>query len=66
MSSISPSQNIGPVGLSPILIGDEKLLKPASKLMSFYRLRIEEIKGGQSSNQLHPMVRIRTSERAGK
>ena len=50
----------------PILIGDEKLLKPASKLMSFYRLRIEEIKGGQSSNQLHPMVRIRTSERAGK
>ena len=28
----------------PILIGSEKLLKPALKLMSFYRLRIEEIK----------------------
>jgi hypothetical protein len=28
----------------PILIGDEKLLKPALKLMSFYRLRIDEIK----------------------
>jgi hypothetical protein len=28
----------------PILIGGEKLLKPASKLMSFYRLRIDEIK----------------------
>jgi hypothetical protein len=43
MSSISPSQNIGPVGLNP-LIGDEKLLKTALKLMSFYRLRIDEIK----------------------
>jgi hypothetical protein len=28
----------------PILIGDEKLLKPALKLMSFYRLRIDAIK----------------------
>jgi len=28
----------------PILIGGEKLLKPALKLMSFYRLRIDEIK----------------------
>lgn len=28
----------------PILIGSEKLLKPALKLMSFYRLRIDEIK----------------------
>ena len=28
----------------PILIGDEKLLKPALKLMSFYRLRIDEHK----------------------
>jgi plasmid replication initiation protein len=27
-----------------ILIGDEKLLKPALKLMGFYRLRIDEIK----------------------
>ena len=31
----------------PILIGGEKLLKPASKLMSFYRLRIDEIKGNK-------------------
>ena len=29
----------------PILIGDEKLLKPALRLMSDYRLRIDEIKG---------------------
>jgi hypothetical protein len=28
----------------PILIGGEKLLKPALKLMSFYRVRIDEIK----------------------
>jgi len=28
----------------PILIGSEKLLKPALKLMSFYRLRIDQIK----------------------
>jgi hypothetical protein len=28
----------------PIFIGGEKLLKPALKLMSFYRLRIDEIK----------------------
>jgi hypothetical protein len=31
----------------PILIGDEKLLKPALKLMSFFRLRIDEIKETQ-------------------
>jgi plasmid replication initiation protein len=30
----------------PILIGGEKLLKPALKLMSFYRLRIDEVKAG--------------------
>src|ERR1700675_4677180 len=30
----------------PILIGGEKLLKPALKLMSLYRLRIDEIKAG--------------------
>jgi hypothetical protein len=29
----------------PILVGGEKLLKPALRLMSFYRLRIDEIKG---------------------
>jgi hypothetical protein len=28
----------------PILIGGEKLLKPTLKLMSFYRLRIDEMK----------------------
>jgi hypothetical protein len=28
----------------PILIGGEKLLKPALRLMSVYRLRIDEIK----------------------
>lgn len=30
----------------PILIGREKLLKPALQLMNVYRLRIDEIKGG--------------------
>jgi hypothetical protein len=29
----------------PILVGEENLLKPALRLMSQYRLRIEEIKG---------------------
>jgi hypothetical protein len=31
----------------PILIGGEKLLKPALQLMNVYRLRIDEIKGGR-------------------
>jgi hypothetical protein len=31
----------------PILIGGEKMLKPALRLMSDYRLRIEEIKGAE-------------------
>jgi hypothetical protein len=31
----------------PILVGGENLLKPALRLMSQYRLRIEEIKGGE-------------------
>jgi hypothetical protein len=44
MSSTSPSQNIGPVGLNPFLIGDEKLLKPALQLMNVFRLKIDEIK----------------------
>jgi hypothetical protein len=39
MSSASKSE--------PILIGDEKMLKPALRLMSDYRLRIDEIKGAE-------------------
>jgi Initiator Replication protein len=31
----------------PILVGGEKLLKPAVRLMSLYRLRIDEIKGNK-------------------
>jgi hypothetical protein len=31
----------------PILVGGENLLKTALRLMSQYRLRIEEIKGGE-------------------
>jgi hypothetical protein len=31
----------------PILVARENLLKPALRLMSQYRLRIEEIKGGE-------------------
>jgi hypothetical protein len=30
----------------PILIGGEKLLKPALQLMNVYRLRIDEVKAG--------------------
>jgi Initiator Replication protein len=30
----------------PILIGGEKLLKPALQLMNVYRLRVDEVKGG--------------------
>jgi hypothetical protein len=32
---------------APILIGGEKLLKPALRLMSDYRLRIDDIKGAE-------------------
>ena len=38
LSKFRPGQS------EPILIGGEKLLKPTLKLMSFYRLRIDEIK----------------------
>ena len=38
-------QKYRPGQSEPILIGGENLLKPALKLMSFYRLRIDEIKG---------------------
>jgi hypothetical protein len=31
----------------PILVGGEKLLKPAVRLMSDFRLRIDEIKGAE-------------------
>jgi plasmid replication initiation protein len=37
-------RNIDPVSLEPILIGGEKLLKPALRLISVYRLRIDEIR----------------------
>jgi hypothetical protein len=37
-------QKYRPGRSEPILIGGEKLLKPALKLMSFHRLRIDEIK----------------------
>ena len=39
-------QKYRPGQSEPILVGGENLLKPALKLMSLYRLRIEEIKGG--------------------
>ncbi|HTD17752.1 MAG TPA: hypothetical protein VK673_21380 [Chthoniobacterales bacterium] len=32
----------------PILVGDEKLLKPALRLMSYYRLKIEEVLNGRA------------------
>ena len=39
-------QKYRPGQSAPILIGGENLLKPALRLMSDYRLRIDEIKGG--------------------
>ena len=47
MSSTLVFRNIDPVQSEPILIGGEKLLKPALRLMSDYRLRIDEIKGAE-------------------
>ena len=47
MSSIDALEKYRPGQSEPILIGGEKLLKPALKLMSFYRLRIDEIKGNK-------------------
>jgi hypothetical protein len=38
-------QKYRPGDSEPILIGGEKVLKPALRLMSDYRLRIDEIKG---------------------
>jgi plasmid replication initiation protein len=40
-------QKYRPGQSEPILIGGEKLLKPALRLMSDYRLRIDEIKGAE-------------------
>jgi hypothetical protein len=38
-------QKYRPGQSEPILVGGAKLLKPALRLMSLYRLRIDEIKG---------------------
>ena len=46
MYSTSVSKNIDLVSLK-ILAGGEKLLKPALRVMSEYRLRIDEIKGAE-------------------
>ena len=40
-------QKYRPGQSEPILIGGEKMLKPALRLMSDYRLRIDEIKGSE-------------------
>jgi hypothetical protein len=40
-------QKYRPGQSEPILVGGEKLLKPALRLMSDYRLRIDEIKGAE-------------------
>jgi Initiator Replication protein len=44
MCSTLVFRNIDPVSLEPILIGGEKLLKPALRVISVYRLRIDEIR----------------------
>jgi hypothetical protein len=50
----------------PILVGEENLLKPALRLMSQYRLRIEEIKGYRSGYKLYPAAGMRPSEGSRK
>ena len=46
MSSTAPSKNIDPAVCADFsLVGGENLLKRALRLMTFYRLRIDEIKG---------------------
>jgi hypothetical protein len=40
-------QKYRPGQSEPILIGGENLLKPALRLMSDYRLRIDEVKGAE-------------------
>jgi hypothetical protein len=40
----------------PIFVGGENLLKPALRLMSLYRLRIEEIKGAEVGYKLYPVA----------
>jgi hypothetical protein len=56
LSTLCPSQS------EPILIVGEKLLKPALRLMSDYRLRVDEIKGDVVVTSLHPVARICPSE----
>jgi len=46
-----------------ILVGGNNRLKPALRLMSDYRLVIEEIKEAKANNELHPMGGCRTSAR---
>jgi hypothetical protein len=41
----------------PILVGDSKVFKPALRLMSVYRLVIEEITDAAGDDKLHPLGR---------
>jgi hypothetical protein len=59
-------QKYRPVQSEPILIRGENMLKPALRLKSDYRLRIDEIKGARGRHQLHPMVGVRGNDRIGK
>ena len=48
----------------PILVGGEKLLKPALRLMRDFRLRIDEIKGAEVVASYYPVVGIRGNKRS--
>ena len=50
----------------PILVGGQKILKPALRLAANYRLVIEEIKGSQAYHELYPMGGCRAGARNGK
>jgi hypothetical protein len=41
----------------PILVGDKKVLKPALRLMAYYRLKIEEVLDGRAVTSYTPVAR---------
>ncbi len=48
-------QKFRPGQTEPILVGGEKLLKPALQLMNAYRLRIDEIKARRNHYDVLPV-----------
>jgi len=48
LSSTPLSKNISQASPNLILVGDKKVMKPALRLMTYYRLRIEEVLNGRA------------------